>query len=167
MQAASSNACKRLLRSRRGLKISDSCCWAPTVQQLIDISCTPGLQQQTRRTFHFILLQQSVITSSSNSQWAPGGVRSIAISVSVCLSVLFASASEATATWRFTNFVLYCIVLSVCLFALAYLKTTCPNFKKFSVRKLVFFCGATYQKSQSVLFVAVAQSTSIRYARIY
>jgi len=24
--------------------------------------------------------------------------------------VLFASASEATATWRFTNFVLYCIV---------------------------------------------------------
>ena len=27
------------------------------------------------------------------------------------LTVLFASASEATATWRFTNFVLYCIVL--------------------------------------------------------
>jgi len=26
------------------------------------------------------------------------------------LPVLFASASEATATWRFTNFVLYCIV---------------------------------------------------------
>ena len=27
------------------------------------------------------------------------------------LTVLFASASEATATWRFTNFVLYCILL--------------------------------------------------------
>jgi len=27
------------------------------------------------------------------------------------LTDLFASASEATATWRFTNFVLYCIVL--------------------------------------------------------
>jgi len=26
------------------------------------------------------------------------------------LTVLFASASEAAATWRFTNFVLYCIV---------------------------------------------------------
>ena len=26
------------------------------------------------------------------------------------LTVLFASASKATATWRFTNFVLYCIV---------------------------------------------------------
>jgi len=26
------------------------CCWAPTVQQTIDIFCPPGPQQQTRRT---------------------------------------------------------------------------------------------------------------------
>ena len=33
-----------------------SCCWAPAVQQSIDISCPPGAQQQTRRT----LLQRSI-----------------------------------------------------------------------------------------------------------
>ena len=28
----------------------------------------------------------------------------------MAMTTMFASASEATATWRFTNFVLYCIV---------------------------------------------------------
>jgi len=32
------------------------CCWAPAVQQSIDISCLLGPQQQTRRT----MLQQSI-----------------------------------------------------------------------------------------------------------
>jgi len=40
--------CDVLLRRR--------CCWAPAVQESIDISCPPGPQQQTRRT----LLQRSI-----------------------------------------------------------------------------------------------------------
>jgi len=43
------------------------CCWAPVVQQSIDISCPPGAQQQTRRT----LLQRSIAGTDRETDTVP------------------------------------------------------------------------------------------------
>ena len=44
-----------------------NCCWAPAVQQSIDISCSPGPQQQTRRT----LLQRSIDRADRRTDTVP------------------------------------------------------------------------------------------------
>jgi len=51
--------------------------------------------------------------SSRNTLWYDDSVDSSVEENSSVFS-LFASASEATATWRFTNFVLYCIIVLYC-----------------------------------------------------
>jgi len=90
-------------------------------------------------------------------------------------AVLFASASEATATWRFTNFLLYCIVTSalllfklfaVLLLALKSAVNLVVTFSKPSVRGTVperstlvygsireFLCHTLQDRSNEALFL--------------